>query len=153
VSRAFVGIGANLGDRESTIRRAVTLLDAVSDVEVVAMSRLRETEPWGPVPQPRYLNGAVELQTTLTPRALLEAMLAIELELGRVRSGERWGPRTLDLDLLLVDDAVVDEPGLELPHPRLHERAFVLEPLCDLDPALEIPGRGRVSALLAELEA
>ncbi len=153
VGRAFVGIGANLGDREQTIRRAIALLGFAPGVEVVATSRLRETEPWGPIAQPRYLNGAVELLTDLDPRQLLETLLGIEAELGRVRDGERWGPRTIDLDLLLLDGIVVDEPGLQLPHPRLHERSFVLEPLCDLDPKLDVPGQGRVSALLAALEA
>ncbi len=153
VGRAFVGLGANLGDREQTIREAVELLRSTPGVEVVATSRLRETEPWGPIAQPRYLNGAVELETDIDPRELLATLLGIEVDLGRVRDGERWGPRTIDLDLLLVDGRVVDEPGLQLPHPRLHERAFVLEPLHDLDPELEIPGQGRVTDLLAALEA
>jgi 2-amino-4-hydroxy-6-hydroxymethyldihydropteridine diphosphokinase len=153
VARAFVGIGANLGDREQTIRCAVKLLAGEPAVELFASSRLRETEPWGPVSQPRYLNGAVELTTDLEPRELLDVLLRIETELGRVRDGERWGPRTIDLDLILYEDRVVDEPGLHLPHPRLHERAFVLEPLCDLDPELEVPGWGSVSGLLAALHS
>jgi 2-amino-4-hydroxy-6-hydroxymethyldihydropteridine diphosphokinase len=152
VVRAFVGLGANLGDREQTIRGAVAALDAEPAVEVVAVSALRETEPWGPVAQPRYLNGVAELETDLGPRALLDALLRVEQGLGRVRSGERWGPRTIDLDLLLVGDQTVDEPGLTLPHPRLHERRFVLEPLAELAPGLVVPGRGEVVALLEALD-
>lgn len=150
--RAYVGLGSNLGDRRAAIEQAVELLGADAGVRVVAISSLRETEPWGPVAQPPYLNGAVALDTTLTPRALLDLLLRTEERLGRVR-GERWGPRTVDLDLLLYDDAVVDEPGLAVPHPRLHERLFVLEPLAELDPALVVPGQGSVAELLAAMTA
>ena len=150
--RAFVGLGSNLGDREGTIARAVELLSAAAGVEVVAVSQLRETEPWGPVEQPAYLNGAVQLETELSPRALLDVLLAVEQALGRDRTGERWGPRTIDLDLLLYDDVEVDEPGLTVPHPRLHERRFALEPLAELAPDAVVPGRGRVSELLAALD-
>jgi 2-amino-4-hydroxy-6-hydroxymethyldihydropteridine diphosphokinase len=145
--RAYVGVGANLGDRERTIRAAIDLLGD----EVVAVSRLRETEPWGYADQPRFLNGALALETERPPRALLDRLLEVERELGRVREGPRYGPRAIDLDLLLYGDLVLSEPGLELPHPRLHERAFALEPLLDLDPELEVPGRGRVADILAEL--
>ena len=148
---AYVGLGANLGDREGTIRRAVKLLGAADGVEVLSVSTLRETEPWGPVEQPPYLNGAVELETALGPRALLELLLDVERRLGRVRT-ERWGPRTIDLDLLLHGDGVVEAPGLTLPHPRLHERRFALEPLAELAPDAVVPGRGTVSALLAALD-
>jgi 2-amino-4-hydroxy-6-hydroxymethyldihydropteridine diphosphokinase len=113
---------------------------------------LRETDPVGYVRQPRFVNGAVALETTLSAQELLRRLLAIERELGRVRgSGQRFGPRTIDLDLLLFGDAVINEPGLVVPHPRLHERRFALEPLAELDPSLEIPGRGPVQALLAGL--
>ena len=152
--RAYVGVGSNLGDREGTIRRAIELLAAESGVEVVSVSTFRETEPWGPVEQPPYLNGAVALETDLDPRDLLDVLLDVERRFGRNRAMEvRWGPRTLDLDLLLHGDLVRDEPGLALPHPRLHERRFVLEPLADLDPALVVPGRGTVAELLASLDA
>ena len=147
--RAYVGVGANLGDREAAIRGAVRLLGD----DVVAVSRLRETEPWGYADQPPFLNGAILLDTDLEPRAVLDRLLAVERELGRTRDGPRYGPRTIDLDLLLYGDRVVDEPGLTVPHPRLHERAFALEPLLDLDPEAEIPGRGRVAALLARLQS
>jgi 2-amino-4-hydroxy-6-hydroxymethyldihydropteridine diphosphokinase len=145
VTCAYIGVGANLGDREATIRAALAALPGV-----VAVSELRETEPVGLVDQPQFLNGAVALETELGPRELLETLLGIERELGRERR-ERWGPRTIDLDLLLYGDETIDEPGLTVPHPRLHERRFVLEPLLDLDSDLEIPGRGRVEDLLAGL--
>lgn len=148
--RAYVGLGANLGDRQEFIDRAVALLAATDGVHVLAVSELLETDPVGVVDQPRFLNGAAVVETTLSARELLEALLGIERTLGRVR-GERWGPRTIDLDLLLYGDTVVDEPGLEVPHPRLHERRFALEPLSDLDRDLEVPGRGQVSTLLAAL--
>jgi 2-amino-4-hydroxy-6-hydroxymethyldihydropteridine diphosphokinase len=147
--KAYIGVGANLGEREQTIREAVDLLGD----DVLAVSQLRETEPWGYADQPPFLNGAILLETELSPRALLERLLAIERELGRVRAGPRYGPRAIDLDLLLYEGAAVDEPGLEVPHPRLHERAFALEPLLDLDPELELPGRGRVADLLSELHS
>lgn len=151
MTRAYVGLGANLGPREVTLLRAADLLAAADGVEVVAVSQLRETEPVGVVDQPPFLNGAVALETTLTARELLELLLEIERSLGRVRD-DRWGPRTVDLDLLVYGTAVVDEPGLCVPHPRLHERRFALEPLAELDPELEVPGLGRVSVLLAALD-
>ena len=148
---AYVGLGANLGDRETTIRRAVELLADTVGVEVLAVSALRETDPVGVEDQPRFLNGAAALETTLEPRAVLAALLGIERVLGRVRDGLRFGPRTIDLDLLLYDDETIEEPGLTVPHPRLHERRFALEPLAELAPALAIPGHGEVSDLLARL--
>jgi 2-amino-4-hydroxy-6-hydroxymethyldihydropteridine diphosphokinase len=113
---------------------------------------MRETDPWGLADQPRFLNAAARLQTTLAARDLLGELLAVERDLGRSREGPRWGPRTIDLDLLLYGDETIDEPGLTVPHPRLHERRFVLEPLADLDPALVIPGRGSLETLLAGLQ-
>ena len=151
MATAFVGIGSNLGDRETHLRTALEALAAEEGIDAVAVSRLRETEPIGPVEQGPFLNGAVKVTTELPPRELLARLLNIEERLGRVR-GERFGPRTIDLDLLVYGDAIVDEPGLTLPHPRLHERRFALEPLAELAPALVVPGRGPVSALLAELE-
>jgi 2-amino-4-hydroxy-6-hydroxymethyldihydropteridine diphosphokinase len=151
VTLAYVGIGANLGPREETLRRAVDLLARADGVEVVGVSELRETDPVGVVDQPPFLNGAVSVETTLSPRALLDLLLEVERSLGRVR-GERWGPRVVDLDLLVYGIEVLDEPGLHVPHPRLHERRFALEPLAEMNPELEIPGRGTVSALLAALD-
>ena len=148
---AFVGIGSNLGDREANLRSAIELLTAEDGIEVVAVSEVRETEPVGPVDQGPFLNGVVQVETALPPVELLERLLSVESRLGRVRA-ERWGPRTIDLDLLLYGSETVDEPGLTVPHPRLHERRFALEPLLDLDPTLEIPELGPISTLLAELE-
>ena len=149
--RAYVGLGANLGDREAALRRALELLAAEPEIELVGVSHVRETDPVDYVDQPRFLNAAAALETTLTPRALLDRLLAVERALGRTRDGPRFGPRTLDLDLLLYADEVVDEPGVTVPHPRLHERRFALEPLADLDPTLVVPGRGRIQDLLAGL--
>jgi 2-amino-4-hydroxy-6-hydroxymethyldihydropteridine diphosphokinase len=150
--RAYVGLGANLGDREGTIERALELLRAEPAIEVVAVSRLRETDPVGYFDQPRFLNGAAAVETELSPRELLERLLAVERALGRAREGPRFGPRTIDLDLLLYGDRVVAEPGLRVPHPRLHERQFALEPLAELDPSLVVPGAGTVGTLLAQLQ-
>ena len=150
MTNAFVGIGSNLGDREATLRHAIELLAVEDGIEVVAVSQLRETEPVGPVEQGPFLNGAVLVTTQLPPRELLERLLAVEQRLGRVRK-ERFGPRTIDLDLLVYGEQVIDEPGLTIPHPRLHERRFALDPLADLAPNLVIPGRGSISALLAKL--
>jgi 2-amino-4-hydroxy-6-hydroxymethyldihydropteridine diphosphokinase len=148
----YIGLGANLGDREATIRTALALLAAEGDIEVEAVSSLRETDPVGYEDQPRFLNGAAALRTELAPRALLDRLQDVERRLGRDRSGPRFGPRTIDLDLLVYGSAEIDEPGLRIPHPRLHERRFVLEPLAELDDRLEVPGRGSVRALLAGLE-
>jgi 2-amino-4-hydroxy-6-hydroxymethyldihydropteridine diphosphokinase len=145
--RAYVGLGANLGDREAAI------LEAADRLGASRLSTIRETEPWGYADQPPFLNAAAEVDTELAPRGLLDRLLEIERSLGRLRLGPRWGPRTIDLDLLLYGDEVVDEPGLVVPHPRLHERLFVLEPLNELDPALKIPGKGAVSTLLAEIQS
>ena len=152
MTRAYVGLGGNLGDREGTLRRALEHLSAEPSIVVVRTSRFRETEPVGLREQPPFLNAVACLETELPPRVLLTRLLGVERALGRTRDGPRFGPRTVDLDLLLYGDAVIDEPGLRVPHPRLHERRFVLEPLAELDPDLDVPGRGRVSDLLAKLE-
>jgi 2-amino-4-hydroxy-6-hydroxymethyldihydropteridine diphosphokinase len=151
VTVAYVGLGANVGPREVTLLRAVDLLAEADGVEVLAVSQLRETDPVGIVDQPRFLNGVARIDTSLSPRALLELLLRIEQSLGRVRE-ERWGPRTVDLDLLVYGGLTVDEPGLRVPHPRLHERRFALEPLAELDPELVVPGLGSVSGALAALD-
>lgn len=149
---AFIGLGSNLGDREASLRRALAALAAEPDVELVAVSAFRETDPVGYADQPRFLNAAAEIETTLSPRELLERLLAIERSLGRAREGPRFGPRTIDLDLLVHGDEVVDEPGLAVPHARLHERRFALEPLAELAPGLVVPGRGSVDELLSRLD-
>jgi 2-amino-4-hydroxy-6-hydroxymethyldihydropteridine diphosphokinase len=153
IVRAYVGLGSNLGDREHMIWGAVHMLTFNPEVEVAAVSSLRETAPVGVVDQPTFLNAAAAVDTELEPRALLDLLLAVERELGRTRDGLRFGPRTIDLDLLLYGDEIVDEPGLTVPHPRLHERQFALEPLCELDPDLVVPGHGPVHALLAGLQS
>jgi 2-amino-4-hydroxy-6-hydroxymethyldihydropteridine diphosphokinase len=150
--RAFVGLGANLGDREGALRAALAALDATEGIEVVAVSTLRETDPVDYLDQPRFLNGAAALDTTLAPRELLDALLEVERSLGRTREGPRFGPRTIDLDLLLYGDESFDEPGLTVPHPRLHVRAFALEPLAELDPGLVVPGHGPLETLLQKLD-
>ena len=153
MTTAFVGIGSNLGEPERQIAAALEQLAAEDGIELVAASTLRETEPVGYLDQPSFLNGAAQLETALPPRELLERLLEIESRLGRVRGeGPRFGPRTIDLDLLLYGDETIDEPGLTVPHPLLGERRFALEPLAELAPGLEIPGLGPVQALLTELE-
>ena len=150
--RAYVGVGSNLGDRERMLWGAVHMLAFNPEVDVVAVSSIRETDPVGFADQPRFLNAAVAIETELGPRALLDLLLSVERELGRTREGPRFGPRTIDLDLLLYGDEVIDEPGLTVPHPRLHERRFVLEPLAELDPDLTVPEKGSVQALLAAVQ-
>jgi 2-amino-4-hydroxy-6-hydroxymethyldihydropteridine diphosphokinase len=132
VITAYVALGSNLGDREAHLAHAVTALRATPGVEVEALSSVRETAPVGGPPQGAYLNAVVELRTQLTARALLERLLEIEAEAGRVRGPQRNAPRTLDLDLLLYGDEQIDEPGLVVPHPRMQQRGFVLEPLAEL---------------------
>ena len=144
---AYVGLGSNLGDREATIRRAAELIGARR------LSSVIETEPWGYANQPKFLNAAAEIDTPLTPRQLLVFLLDVERRLGRERIGPRWGPRTIDLDLLLYGEQIVDEPDLVVPHPRLTEREFALEPLAELVPALKIPGNGTVQEALAGLQS
>ena len=147
--RAYIGLGGNLSNRELYLRGAVDLLAADPEIDVVAVSSFRETDPVGYREQPPFLNGAVAVETDLAPRVLLERLLAVERELGRDRSGPRWGPRTVDLDLLLYGDQTIDEPGLTVPHPRLAERRFALEPLAELDPQLALPDGRLVSDLVA----
>jgi 2-amino-4-hydroxy-6-hydroxymethyldihydropteridine diphosphokinase len=152
--RAFVGLGSNLGERRETLRAAIGRLRGLPEVEVKRVSSLRDTDPVGYLDQPRFLNGAVEIETDLSARALLGALLELERAFGRDRStAPRHGPRTLDLDLLVYGDAIIDEPLLRVPHPHLHERRFVLEPLVELDPDLEVPGQGSVQALLSKLDS
>jgi len=134
--RVAIGVGANLGDRMAAMRAAVALVDAVAGVRVVARSHVYETAPVGGVSQPEFLNAAVLVECTLTPLALLDALQGIEAELGRTRgpTDVRWGPRTIDLDVLWIDGLAIDEPRLVVPHPRLAERAFALVPLLEVAP-------------------
>ena len=144
---AYVGLGSNLGDRESLIRRAAGLIGGRR------LSSIVETEPWGVEHQPRFLNAVAEVETELGARAFLDLLLAVERRLGRERTGRRWGPRSIDLDLLLFGDEEIDEPGLVVPHPYLAERLFVLEPLAELAPLQRIPGSGTVQTVLAGLQS
>ena len=138
-STAWLSLGGNLGDPAKSMAAALRILDAEENTRVVAVSALYRTPPWGKTDQPDFLNAAAQLATRLSPRELLDLCLEAEQKLKRVRA-ERWGPRLIDIDILLFDDVAVREPGLEIPHPRLSERAFVLAPLAEIAPALEIGG-------------
>ncbi|MFF4144638.1 2-amino-4-hydroxy-6-hydroxymethyldihydropteridine diphosphokinase [Streptomyces sp. NPDC001698] len=150
--RAVISIGSNLGNRLETLQGAVDALEDTPGVRVKAVSPVYETEPWGVEPgsQPSYLNAVVILKTTLPPSSLLERAHAVEEAFSRVRD-ERWGPRTLDVDIVAYAETVSDDPLLTLPHPRAHERAFVLAPWYDVDPDAQLPGRGSVADLLTAL--
>ncbi|MEO6836264.1 MAG: 2-amino-4-hydroxy-6-hydroxymethyldihydropteridine diphosphokinase [Candidatus Tumulicola sp.] len=131
--RAFVGLGANLGDAVENVERALAALGEIGTV--LARSSLYRTRPWGKTDQPEFVNAVAQLETNLDPNGLLAALQAIEVRLGRVSGGERWGARVIDLDVLSYDDRCIDEPGLRVPHPRMRERAFVLVPLAEIDSA------------------
>ncbi len=151
---AAIGLGGNLGEVADILRAAFVALDALPGTHLLQASRLYRTPAWGKVEQPDFVNAVTLLETSLSATALLNALLRIERDFGRDREhGERWGPRTLDLDLLLYGDAVIDEPGLTVPHPYLHERAFVLLPLVEIAPETGIPGQGRAADLLAGVDA
>ncbi len=147
--RVYLGLGSNLGDRAATLARARALLDG-PDLRIVAVSKVYETLPWGIVDQPRFLNQVIEARTTLSPREVLKRCHDVEAHLGRVRSA-RWGPRTIDVDILLYGTLRVSEPDLTIPHPQLAHRAFALVPLADLDVGLPVPGGDTVRALLDAL--
>ncbi|MER7791713.1 2-amino-4-hydroxy-6-hydroxymethyldihydropteridine diphosphokinase [Streptomyces sp. NPDC097640] len=149
---AVIGLGSNLGNRLETLQGAIDALEDTPGLRVKAVSPVYETEPWGvdPGAQPSYFNAVVLIKTTLPPSSLLERGHAIEEAFERVRD-ERWGPRTLDVDIVTYQDVISDDPVLTLPHPRAHERAFVLVPWHDVDPAAEVPGLGAVSGLLARV--
>ncbi|MFG3661336.1 2-amino-4-hydroxy-6-hydroxymethyldihydropteridine diphosphokinase [Streptomyces sp. NPDC047706] len=147
--RAVISIGSNLGNRLETLQGAIDALEDTPGVRIKAVSPVYETEPWGVQPgtQPAYFNAVVVLKTTLPPSSLLERAHAVEEAFHRIRD-ERWGPRTLDVDIVSYADVVSDDPALTLPHPRAHERAFVLAPWHDVDPDAQLPGRGAVAELL-----
>ena len=144
---AYVALGANLGDPATTVRAALGALANLPESRVVRSSSLYRTKPVGIADQPEFVNAVAQLETTLRPEALLDALLDVEQRFGRIRA-EKNGPRTLDLDLLLYDDQFLEMPRLTLPHPRLHLRAFVLQPLAEIAPNLIIPGRGNIAAWL-----
>ena len=152
MTRAAVALGSNLEDPEAQVNRGFDDLARIADTEVLARSRLYRTAPVGYVDQPDFVNACALVETRLAPRALLDALLAIEKRHGRVREIPN-GPRTLDLDIILYGDRVIDEPGLKVPHPRAHERAFVLKPLLDVWPDAVIPGKGTARDLDSRLRA
>jgi 2-amino-4-hydroxy-6-hydroxymethyldihydropteridine diphosphokinase len=153
IVRALIGLGGNLGEVRERLDAAIAALDALPGVAVVARSRFYRTPPWGHVEQPDFVNAAIAVDTSLPALALLDALLATERAFGRVRDGERWGPRTIDLDLLAYGDDVIDDERLTVPHPRIAERAFVLLPLADIAADAVLPGVGRVDDLLARIDA
>lgn len=151
MQRAYIALGANLGNPVATINDAIDALVCLRGSVFVAVSSLYRTAPVGLKRQPDFINAVVAVKTRLEPRQLLDELFAIEARFGRVREpgSVRNAPRTLDLDLLLHGDAVVHDAGLTLPHPRMHERAFVLAPLAEIDPELLVPGHGSIAELLA----
>jgi len=149
---ACVGLGSNLDDPRRQVERGLLALDALPRTRLLRRSRLYASAPWGVANQPEFVNAAAAIETQLTPRALMEALLGVERAFGRQRGAQRWGPRILDLDLLLYDAAVIDEAGLRVPHPHLHERAFVLLPLAEVAPRLQVPGQGVVAELLSRVD-
>ena len=154
MTRAAVGLGANLGDAAASVRAAVQALATLPRTQLIAASRLYRSAAWGVTAQPDFVNAVAVIETGLAPRELLDALLAIERRFGRTRvAGERWGPRTLDLDLLLFGEETIDAPGLQVPHPRLHERAFALLPLLEAWPGADIPGIGPVASCAAAMAA
>lgn len=153
---ACIGLGGNLGDVRATLPAALASINRLPRTRLLRASRLYRTPAWGLREQPDFLNAAATVETGLAAQALLAGLLGIERDFGRTRAadgGDRWGPRTLDLDLLLYGDARIDEPGLRVPHPHLHERAFALVPLAEIAADAAIPGIGSVREALAALDA
>lgn len=148
IHRAYIGLGANLNDPAAQLERAFQALAALPDSCVASRSSLYRSRPMGPAEQPDYVNAVALLETSLTAHQLLRQLQAIEQAQGRVRKGERWGPRTLDLDILLYDDARIGDSELSVPHPGLAEREFVLFPLSEIAPDLDIPGLGPLKTLV-----
>jgi 2-amino-4-hydroxy-6-hydroxymethyldihydropteridine diphosphokinase len=148
----YIGLGSNLAEPRVQVENGLRALSGLAQTRLMRHSRLYRSAPWGHADQPEFINAVAQVDTSLAPHDLLDALLAIERNAGRQRDATRWGPRVLDLDILAYGDVAIDEPGLHLPHPHLHERAFVLMPLCELAPELQIPGRGRADELLARLD-
>ncbi|ESZ23901.1 MULTISPECIES: 2-amino-4-hydroxy-6-hydroxymethyldihydropteridine diphosphokinase [unclassified Mesorhizobium] len=147
-STVYLSLGGNLGDPAKSMGAALRMLDADADTRVTGVSSLYRTPPWGKLDQPDFLNAAAEISTVLAPRALLDLCLDAERKLKRVRE-ERWGPRLIDIDILVFGDRVIHETGLEVPHPRMLERAFVLAPLAEIAPSLVVSGRSITDRLVA----
>jgi len=148
----YIGLGSNLADPHAQVERALEALSDLPHTRLLRRSRLYRSAPWGRADQPEFVNAVAQVQTEFSARALLDALLAIERGAGRERGATRWGPRVLDLDILLYGDQLIDEPGLRVPHPHLHERAFVLLPLAEIAPDLSVPGRGRIAELARQID-
>ncbi len=149
---AWLGLGSNLRQPVEQLQHAFNRLAESDDIEVLMASSLYQTPPWGDAQQADFVNAVVQIETGLSPLALLHVLQSVEDEMGRRRSDRRWGPRIIDIDLLLYNDYVFHNEELDLPHPRMHERAFVLLPLSELESTLEIPGHGTIGALLTQLD-
>ncbi len=150
--QAWLGLGSNLGNPVAQLKLAIKRLAEAEGIEVLKTSSLYSTPPWGDEQQDDFINAVVQIQTGFAPLALLHALQSIENQMGRQRSKRRWGPRVIDIDMLLYDDLVLHSAELEIPHARMHERAFVLLPLSELEPAAEIPGHGSIVSLIAQLD-
>lgn len=150
---AWLGLGANLQQPLAQLNESIQRISHTPGVAVLQVSSFYKTPPWGDEDQPDFINAVVRIETSLAPIELLHHMQSIETDMGRVRKGRRWGPRLIDIDVLLYADQSIDSKELSLPHPRMHQRAFVLLPLCELEPEIEIPGRGRAGSLLAGLSS
>jgi len=152
MQNVYIGLGSNLADPLLQVERALSALGDVPETRLLRRSRLYRSAPWGRPDQPEFVNAVAGLHTELTPRELLDAVLVIERSAGRERGATRWGPRVLDLDILVYGDQIIDEPGLHVPHPHLHERAFVLLPLAEIAPDLVVPRLGRVGELARRID-
>ncbi len=153
MENVYIGLGSNLADPHAQVEAGLHALAALPDSRLLRRSRLYRSAPWGRTDQPDFVNAAALVETGLAPAQLLHALLALERRAGRERDATRWGPRVLDLDVLVYGNLVLDEPGLHVPHPHLHERAFVLVPLAEIAPDLNVPGRGPIDRLLAAVDA
>jgi len=153
MEQVYIGLGSNLAGPRLQVERALRMLAELPGTKLTQRSRLYRSAPWGRADQPEFVNAVAALRTGLAPRELLDALLAIEHAAGRARGATRWGPRVLDLDILAFGDRAIDEPGLHVPHPHLHERAFVLLPLAEIAPDLIVPGHGSVEDLARGTDA
>lgn len=150
--KAWLGLGSNLQGPAAQLQAALDNLAHMDGIELLKVSGFYRTPPWGDEQQDDFVNAVAQIETSLAPVPLLRALQSVENDMGRTRSGRRWGPRVIDIDLLVYGDLQLRTEELELPHPRMHERAFVLVPICDLDAGLRIPGRGVASELLRKLD-
>ena len=149
---AYVGVGSNLQNPQQQAKDALLALDQITETRCIQSSSLYRSQPMGPADQPDYINAVAALETTLSARVLLQQLQDIEARQGRIRGAERWGPRTLDLDIILYNQSIVNEPDLVIPHPGMHERPFVLYPLHEIAPDIQIPERGSLREVINNLE-